>query len=486
MGVDHSRSMRLAHRVSESSSDLERRLDASTTVVTVDLSMPLADMTATVLMTTLRRGPGNLVLVSDGLPAPFLNAAEERVAAVDPERPLLVARQDDELPDDAVIVNVGPTAPPGAIRVVPEGFGAHLASGREAVITPRQPGNPVGGVYAAALAAGEVFKHTVSVVPDRRVLHPHLQFCPLSLSADLAAAPPLPSQLELDLTQAGVGAIGTGIVLLLGLLEAEGRLIVVDPQTFAPENVGTYSIGTYAQGQERPLKVEMAKQALPRFDVNPIDLRVDQVVQAIDRAEARWTPTVLTALDSPEARRDAQRLWPDRLIDAQTGDTMLGLCDHRHGTDPCLWCLFAVDRTQPSGAEKVAEELGLSMALLADPDATLIEAHLKGLPPEKQERLRPHLGKPACGLARATGLTDVNAGDYQPSIPFVSLQAACLSVARLVASLEAFDPGFNFVQYDGLIGPQAASLLQMKRRQGCVCQERSLSIEATRARRRTG
>lgn len=68
---------------------------------------------------------------------------------------------------------------------------------------------------------------------------------------------------------------------------------------------------------------------------------------------------MLTALDTAAARRDAQRLWPDRLIDAGTGDTMLGIHDHEHGCGPCLICLFPTDRFGPSTAGRLAEVTGL-------------------------------------------------------------------------------------------------------------------------------
>jgi hypothetical protein len=43
----------------------------------------------------------------------------------------------------------------------------------------------------------------------------------------------------------------------------------------------------------------------------------------------------------------------------------------------------------------------------------------------------------------------------------------------------------NFVQYDGLFGPQAATIEMMKRRPGCVCSSRASSIEVARKRRRS-
>ena len=115
------------------------------------------------------------------------------------------------------------------------------------VVTPSRAANPLGAVYAAALGAAEAFKWTAQVLPARRVVHRYLRFCPVTLSSDLTAAPDLASPLVRDLTQIGVGAIGTGTILALQALRAEGRLIAVDCQRFGPENRGTYSLGGAAE-----------------------------------------------------------------------------------------------------------------------------------------------------------------------------------------------------------------------------------------------
>ncbi len=482
MRSEHSRALLLATQVTGgSTSQLERRLDRSMVAISVDAEMPQSELAARVLITTLRRGPGHLVLIRDRLPTRIVDALLAACAAVDPTRPLRVARR---APDDLTArVHVGPSLPGQGIRVVPDGCGAHLVGARTAVIRPARAGNALGAIYAAALGAGEVFKHTARVVTRRRVVHRHLRFCPVTLSTDLSRSPALQGPMLLGLALIGIGAIGTGIVLILSELDAAGTILAVDRQRYALENRGTYALGGTAEAESAPWKVDLAQQTLPRFDVIPFPEPVDALVKAIDSGRAPWLPLVLTALDSAEARRDAQRLWPDRLIDAATGDTMLGLCDHRHGVDPCMMCAFPVRRDEPSGVERVAERLGLPVELLASAETVLTEHHLAGLTESQRSRLTPHLGKPMCGLARAVGLTELDADGFMPSIPFVSLQAACLSVGRLLAThLDVDTPG-NFVQYDSLIGPQTASIETMRKWQGCGCTTRARAIETVRAGR---
>lgn len=480
MPSDYSRGLLLAQKATgRDASELERALSASKVTVSIDPEMPAALLTARVLLTTLRRGPGQLILARESVPSPWIEQLAAAVAAVDPEQPLTVTAS---LADPGVHLHIG-TGHPQAIRIVPDGHGAHIAGEPAAVITPARSASPLGAIYAAALGAAEAFKVTAQVLPARCVLHRHLQFCPVTLSSDLTAAPDLPAAPVLDLTQVGIGAIGTGTVLLLQALEAEGRLLAVDCQRFARENRGTYSLGGAAEVAAAPWKTDIARQALPRFDITAFRQPVAELPAAIDSGAAPWFPVALTALDTAAARRDAQRLWPDRLIDAGTGDTMLGIHDHHHGSGPCLICFFPTHRSGPSAAEQLADTTGLPLERAQRGDDPLTPEDLAQLTADQRQRLVPHLGKPVCGLARAIGLTILDGEGYQPSIPFVSLQAACLAVGRLIASLLHLRPAGNLVQYDGLFGPQIATIEEMRQSQDCGCVNRASVIKQVRQQR---
>jgi len=483
MRGEHSRALLLAqHATGRTQSELERRLGASIVVVSVDPSMPASALTARVALTTLRRGPGELVLLRDGLSAASVEQLEAAVAAIDPDHPLRVGARPGQEP--TALLHLGPSAGSGAIRIVPDGYGAHLAGMHSAVIRPARPGTALGAIYAAALGAAEVFKHTAGILPARRVLHCHLRFSPVMLSQDLRAAPTLAEPLAFDLALIGVGAIGTGVALILGALGAQGTLLAVDPQRFAPENRGTYSLGGADDIKAAPWKADLARGALSGFDVVPYCKPVDTLPAAIDSGELPWFPLALTGLDSPEARRDAQRLWPDRLIDGATGDTMVGLHDYGHAYDPCMICVFPVRRDGPSAIDRVAELTGLPADLLGQGDQLLAEEHLAGLTHQQRRLLKPHVGKPVCGLAKAAGLTGIEAAGFMPAVPFISLQAACLMVGRLLAHRLGMDPPANLVQYDGLFGPQAATLERMTPRPDCYCQTRAKTIATIRTKRR--
>ncbi len=486
MSADHSRLLKLARAASgESASELQQRLESSAVVISAEADLPEVELTARTLITTLRRGPGRLSLIRGDLDRGFLGDLEAKANAIDPEREFRVLNPRDRAPEKPIRVHIGPSPRQGAIRIVPEGYGAHVAGSAAAVIRLRRRPNPVGAVYAASLGAAEVFKYSADVLNHRRVLHRHLVFCPVSLRNDLSTAPDLGVLRALDLTLVGVGAIGTGIALLLSAIGAQGRIVLIDRQRFAKENLGTYSIGAWRDVDQAPWKVDLVQPALSRFDIVARHISVSEAIPLVDSNDLPWTPVVMTALDSSDGRREAQRFWPDRLIDAQTGDTMLGLCDYRHGLDPCMFCMFPINRDRPSGAEDVAKRLGLSVEELAEPDAVLTDAHLKDMTDEQQELLRPHVGTLLCGLAQATGLSALPSDGFMPSVPFVSLQAACLSVGRLIAITQGHVPAnSNFIQYDALYGPQVATVEMMKRRPECLCEERSAVIERVRGGRR--
>jgi hypothetical protein len=480
VALEHSRAIRLAAGASgRRESELERALESSSVVVSADAAMPGALLTTRVLLTTLRRLPGQLVLERDGLPKAAVDLLAETVLAIDPERPLKIGRA----LEPTVRLHIGAGRGDQSVRLVPEAHGAHVAGQRTAAIRPTRPASALGAIYTAALGAAEAFKHTAQVRHDRRVLHRHLRFCPVTLSSDLTAAPVGADTLHLELTLVGIGAIGTGIVLILSELGATGRLLAVDYERFTGENRGTYSLGGAAEVAAEPAKVALAKAALAHFDVISFPHRVEELTQAIDRGDATWFPLVVSGLDTPQARRETQRLWPNRLVDAATGDTMLGLHEHLHGTGPCMTCFFPEERGGPSAAERLSAITGLPVVLLAHGDEILREEHLGAVPQEQRTKLVQHLGKPVCGLARALGLTDLRSGDYEPSVPFVSLQAASLAIGRILAGEAGLERLPNLVQYDGLFGPQAATLEYMLPTEGCYCQTNAPTIEKVRALR---
>ena len=246
-------------------------------------------------------------------------------------------------------------------------------------------------------------------------------------------APQLPLGWSPALGLVGNGAVGTADARVLGRLDAtDPSAITVDPQVYEPENNGTYSLGSWQDVLDETPKVVVVERALDGWRVRRVRGRPTTRSPTIEAEALGWPRVVLTGLDSIEARHSVQGLWPVELIDAATGDTSVGL-HHVTGDGPCLRCFFPNRAPERSAAEALAAEFGLPIDLVMRGDHVLGEEDLVGLSSEQRERLGPQVGKPVCGLADAARLTGAD-DDYRPSVPFVSQQAACLGIGRLIAS----------------------------------------------------
>jgi hypothetical protein len=155
----------------------------------------------------------------------------------------------------------------------------------------------------------------------------------------------------------------------------------------------------------------------------------------------------------------------DLLIDSSTGDTAAGIrvCPDR---DACLMCLVQESPRKTSAMTELIELTGLSREELNVGSRLISDEDVERAKPEIRERIRAAVGTPVCGLGRAIGLAEGGQHDYRPSIPFVSQQAACLGVGRLIAKLHGLadtaELDANLVQYDTLIGPNQLNAIKLQ------------------------
>ncbi len=475
---DFTRPLRLAEQITgRPASELEQHLDEQTILVSLDPETEGAHETAKRLVATLARMPGRLLVTSKALTS---EQRDDLIAAAVAIRPSAVAASGSP---HAFRIHIGPTAPPGSIRAIPDGYGAQIAGDDTVELRQRRPGNALGVAFAAALAATEVFKITAAIPDSRAARQAFASFCPVTLGADLTIAPDLPATLHADLGLVGVGAVGSASASILGELPLMGHALVVDRERFAPENLATYSLGNEQDAESQPWKVELAAAAIPNLTPVCTTEPVENIPGEIDAGTLGWPSIVLSGLDSIAARHATQRLWPDLLIDAATGDTMVGI--HAAEPDqPCMMCFLPPRFGGPSAAERVAAATGLPIARAARGDNDLTEEDLVGLTTAQRAMLLPHLGKPVCGLADAFGLSELEANGYLPAIPFAAQQAACLGVGRLLAQLLGVSRIDNFVQYDVFRGPALATIDRHAARPDCYCIERHATITRVRELRR--
>jgi hypothetical protein len=479
MRGDDSRTIRLAARAADATeSELHHRLSSAAAHVSVDGRLPGAVQCAEVLITTLQRGLGSVSLGPSSLSRADLDRLERAANVIRPERPIRIGAP------AAASTRIAIGATEGQICVVPDAHGGRLS--RTGLPEQHRPPTMLGMVFTASLAAAEAFKEAAAIRADRCVRHQRLDFCPVTLGGDLDLAPLPEPDWQPIVTLAGIGAIGTAHALILGGMADAGAAVLIDRQTYAPENLGTYSLGESDNVIAATPKVDLAERALTGWRHHR---HTDDIAAAIDRIDRRklpWTPIVLAGLDNHPARRDAQRIQADRLIDAATGDTAVGLRDTRPD-GPCLACMLPTP-TGPSPIEALVA-LGIPATLAWAPGDAVIDADIIAAAPDPQARavLSAQRGRPICGLLRVAGMSDVDAADYMPSIPFVSQQAACLGAGRLVAIACGIDAQLpNFVQYDVLLGPTRAVRQRRTAVAGCACQQRAAIIDQVRRERRLG
>jgi hypothetical protein len=479
MKNDYSRALLLASNVTSCGTDLFTHLTGQIVAVSVDVGLPGGFLTARVLITTLRRLPIQIVLITRTLTSAAVDALRIASASVDPKRPL---KTEECAPANALRVHIGLTAERGVIRAIPERHGAHIVrDDRELVVAPA---SPLGSVFAAATVAAEAFKYVASVRPSRMNNPVHMAFCPVSLTSRPGDTPALVMPFRVEGALVGLGAIGTGTALVLGEMSTRGRISLVDQQKFGSENVATYSLGGAPDVDEDTWKTELAARALPDALSQPYNMSAAKFVELVDRREIPAPRIVLAGLDNVEARHEVQRLWPDTLLDGATGDTMLGLHAIKGAEGPCVMCFLPRQVSSASPLEEIARVTGLPIRRLAEGDDVLREEDLHTLGDEQQRRLQKLVGRQICGLADTLGLTNLPTTDgFQPSVPFVSLQSSCLIVGRLMAEALGVRPNSTFVQYDALFGPTMATIEQRRPLVLCYCQQRKTTVRAVRAQR---
>jgi hypothetical protein len=460
--------------------EIEKALRLMKTHISLDPTLSGALLTARILCETLGRLPGQVMLYTGNLSVrqvKELSTAYELVKGFPPS-----ITDSLEGNSDLIKLHIGTSYQRGVIRAIPEGYGGRIIASAAAMAVER-PANALGSVYTASLAAAEVFKIATNLSSrDRAPLFDNFAFCPVTLSDDLSLAADLPDDVNIDLAILGLGAIGSAVAVILSEINVHGRILLVDNQRFSKENLATYSLGTRADVEAKPWKVNLASHILKNYSVTPKKNPAESLPRLIDDGLLHWPDTVISALDTVESRYAAQLIWPDNVIDPATGDTMVGIRTV-NVKQPCLMCLLSNTSGSRSSVQELATITGLSEETLKGGDNLLSASDTKGLSPEQKAQLKLYMGKPICGLADAFGLTG-SKESYRPSIPFASQQAACLAVGRLIGQKLGIKSQDNLIQYDVFRGPENATRLKEKKDPECYCSERADTIEAVRRFRR--
>jgi molybdopterin/thiamine biosynthesis adenylyltransferase len=370
-----------------------------------------------------------------------------------------------------------------------DGWLVRVASGNNDLPRPSAQPNVVAALAAASLGVAETFKRLLGVRASRGPLLPYTSWSLFTYAPEWTdTGPAVPAEMAVDVLLAGAGAIGNGVVYLLARLPLCGRVLLVDPQSFRSENLGTcILIGPQDVGR---LKVVLAdRMRSGRVDARGYHETLEEFSRRLGD-ELPYPRVVLGAFDNIDGRHAAQDLWPDLLIDGAIGPLLCQVSRHPlDGDIACARCLFR----KPPGerAEVVASRAtGLTLERASMPDALVDSGDLAAAPPDKRDWLTTQVGKPICSVISegvARDISDARDVGFEPSVPFVATLASSMMVAELVkASMGAVTTVEPRFQFDVLRGPAAGALLPQERRRDCYCVTRAATVAAWRRQRPSG
>jgi hypothetical protein len=343
--------------------------------------------------------------------------------------------------------------------------------------------NPIGALAAASLGVTEIFKRLVPVNLDRGPIHDALNFSFYTYSESDWAGPELPIALNIGtLLQVGAGAIGNGIVHLLSQLGLNGRVVIVDRQDFADENLGTcLLIGPSDINQPKAV-------TLANFIPGAVGYKeeVESSIKSRVGIDFEIPAIVVNGLDDIGARRSVQVIWPDLVIDGAIGAFSCEATLHPWGPDlSCLLCDFEEPTRDVLAESSVLT--GLSREKLHNPLDVVTEEDIQAAPEEKRDYLRRFLGKTYCSVVSEAEMGRVSAGktNFAASVPFVACLSACMVVGELVRAVSQWPPELETgFQFDVLVGPQRGIRKSHSRKLQCICLTRQSIIDGMRKERR--
>jgi len=237
-------------------------------------------------------------------------------------------------------------------------------------------------------------------------------------------------------------------------------------------------------------KAEWASTVLkPKLTSSPLRGSVEDYLARCGK-NMPFPRLVLNGLDNVAARRAAQGLWPDQIIDGAIGPTVCEVTLHPwEGNASCLRCDF--EEPAVEALEVQAHSTGLRPGRLAEPFAVVEAADVEAAPAERKEWLSSRQGKQICSVVSEGVLTALSTEPrrkgFEPSAPFVACLSSCMVVAEMVRCCLGWQPVLHTgFQFDALVGPQSGVFKIHHRKPDCECVARLINIERVRARQRVG
>ena len=301
---------------------------------------------------------------------------------------------------------------------------------------------------------------------------------------DIDIGPVIPVNILVDFHVYGVGAIGNGVIYLLGELPIKGVINIVDKQNFQPENLGTcILIGPDDLNKEKALFCEkyLNKRG---YKVNSYSESIQDFSKKIG-SDVAYPKIVMNAFDNIDARHSVQDMWPDLIIDGAISDFGCQVSSHPWEEDTaCLRCLFKKPLSE-SSEEILSKLTGLSVKRSQEALTNINKKDIDMAPKNKQEWLRKQIGKQICSVVQDAVTNAISneeqEKDFEPSVPFVACLSACMMVSELIKKSTGVKQTFETrYQMDILHGPVYGMEYPQGRTHDCVCVTRRNNINKFR------
>ena len=364
-----------------------------------------------------------------------------------------------------------------------------LVSGRgEELPAISDTGNVLGALAAATFVASEVFRRALPVIEEFQWHVPLTRYSVFDYGPPVSAPPNVDAPLlSSGPLLVGVGAIGQACIDALASLDARGTIRCVDKGYVDDETNLNRSVLAFEHDLVTVTpKVELAARRLAgtELEITPHLEELSSLIAKISSGDVPWPRLVASALDSAEDRRFLQQLWPDVVLDAATGGSMVQVFRHVAGSETaCLRCLHP---DEPSGRryeETMADRLGLSMPeveeYLSRPGIALDADSIRRMKPGIQGLAQQHVGSDVCGFLSAveTLYQNQNSRPALVSVSFSSYLSGVFLASEIVKSELGVETRLGGrYQIDPLLNLLPEEPFSQKRRRGCFCTTRAWQI----------
>lgn len=395
------------------------------------------------------------------------------------------------------ILNVGSRIDPSRPWTVvnSNGWVARVSSGRESLPDDVDQSNPMAALMAASFGATEVFKRIFAVPQEVAPLWERFDFSLFEQTiAPTSCGPRLPDAIKIpDTLMIGGGAIGNGIALVAARLPLHGRIHIVDKQDYADENLGTCILTEREGWVGEPKAMRLAAWLGQRSALTVSgEKALIESAKSGAMASSLAINLVLNGLDDAEARRTAQDLWPQVIVDGGINEigaavTQFRLDQQGHA---CLKCWFETEKVDER--KEQSRLTGLRIDSLTDGGRQLTDEDIQTATEDKQAWLRERKqeGKTLCSIISEAALTsklgvDVEEG-FTPSVPFIATAAAAMVMAEAIKALifPSAPIVANFQIASLFIGPEGSSIkLSRSPSRTCQCALHRKTIDSLARRR---